>query len=209
VFTGRGNQDQLELSDGTIVWLNAASSIRFPISFAGSERKVEITGEAYFEVAKDAKRPFRVMVQSAQGSSEVEVLGTHFNINAYDDEEAVKTTLLEGAIKLSRKQATQLLKPGQQARYDAQSALSVNAGVDVEKVVAWKNVSFVFDHQDIRSIMRQISRWYDVDIVYQGVPTNETFSGIVSRKSDVWKVLKIMQANGVHFSIEGRKIIVL
>lgn len=209
VFTGRGNQYQLELSDGTIVWLNAASSIRFPISFTGSERKVEITGEAYFEVAKDAKRPFRVMVQSAQGSSEVEVLGTHFNINAYDDEEAVKTTLLEGAIKLSRKQATQLLKPGQQARYDAQSALSVKAGVDVEKVVAWKNGSFVFDHQDIRSIMRQISRWYDVDIVYQGVPTNETFSGIVSRKSDVLKVLKIMQANGVHFSIEGRKIIVL
>jgi ferric-dicitrate binding protein FerR (iron transport regulator) len=209
VFTGRGNQYQLELSDGTNVWLNASSSIRFPINFTGGERRVEVSGEAYFEVAKDASRPFRVTVQSALGNSEVEVLGTHFNINAYDDEELVKTTLLEGSIKLSKNESTQLLKPGQQAAYDGQSALSVKSGVDVDKVVAWKNGSFVFDHQDIKSIMRQISRWYDVDIVYQEEPTHETFSGIVSRKSDVGKVLKIMQANGVHFRIEGRKIIVL
>ncbi|HEU4607715.1 MAG TPA: FecR domain-containing protein, partial [Chitinophagaceae bacterium] len=114
-----------------------------------------------------------------------------------------------GSIKLCKNDSTQLLKPGQQAAYAGQSALSVKSGVDVDKVVAWKNGSFVFDHQDIKSIMRQISRWYDVDIVYQGEPTHETFSGIVSRKSDVEKVLKIMQANGVHFRIEGRKIIVL
>ncbi|HEU4606657.1 MAG TPA: FecR domain-containing protein, partial [Chitinophagaceae bacterium] len=136
VFTGRGNQYQLELSDGTNVWLNASSSIRFPINFTGGERRVEVSGEAYFEVAKDASRPFRVTVQSALGNSEVEVLGTHFNINAYDDEELVKTTLLEGSIKLSKNEATQLLKPGQQAAYDAQSALTVNYGVDVDKVVA-------------------------------------------------------------------------
>lgn len=206
ISTSRGNQYQLVLSDGTRVWLNASSSIRFPASFSGGERKVEITGEAYFEVAQDAKAPFKAEV----GGWEITVLGTSFNVNAYSDESIVRTTLLQGAVRLSRGNGGCVLKPGQQAGIGMDGTLSVKNDVAMEEVIAWKNGAFVFYRQDIRSIMRQISRWYDVEVIYEHEPTRETFSGVVSRNSSLPDVLKIMEENGVTFRIDqGRKLIVL
>lgn len=204
ISTARGNQYQVVLSDGSKVWLDAASSIRFPTSFNGKERKVEITGQAYFEVAHNPDAPFKVDVNGLQ----ITVLGTHFNVNAYGDEAEIKTTLLEGSVKLSKGNLISVLKPGQQGSVGSNGNIAVQNDVDVDEVVAWKNGAFIFNRQDMKSIMRQISRWYDVDVVYNGEPTKETFSGIVSRKTSVDQVLKIMEANGARFTIEGRKIIV-
>ena len=204
ISTARGNQYQVVLSDGTRVWLNAASSIRFPTFFQGNERSVSITGEAYFEVAHNANAPFKVNVNGLQ----VTVLGTHFNVNAYDDEATVKTTLLEGSVRLTKGSSLAVLKPGQQASVGSNDAIAVRNDVDLDEVIAWKNGSFVFMRQDIKSIMRQISRWYDVEVVYEDEPTKETFSAVMNRQSNVRDVLKIMEENGVKFKIEGRKIIV-
>jgi len=205
ISTSRGNQYQLVLSDGTRVWLNAYSSIRFPVAFSGGERKVEVTGEVYFEVAKDVRAPFK----AETGGWEITVLGTSFNVNAYSDEAMVRTTLLEGAVRLSRGNAGAVLKPGQQAGMGADGALSIKNDVATEEVVAWKNGSFIFQRQDIKSIMRQISRWYDVEVVYEHEPTKETFSGVVSRKSSLSEVLKIMEENGVTFRMDqGKKLMV-
>jgi ferric-dicitrate binding protein FerR (iron transport regulator) len=208
LVTPKGRQFQLVLPDGSMVWLNAASSIKYPVTFGRKAREVEVTGEAYFEVAQDHSKSFKVLVHAASGNSEVEVLGTHFNINAYDDEAAVKTTLLEGAVRVYKGAATSVLKPGQQASVSGESFLRVKDDVDVDEAVAWKNGSFVFNRQDIKSIMRQIARWYDVNVEYEDQPSDETFSGIVSRKSDLSQVLKIMEKNGVKFTIEDHKIIV-
>lgn len=207
ITTPKGGQYQLVLADGTKVWLNAASSLRYPTSFTGPERRVEITGEAYFEVAKNKARPFKVDVE---GKGEVEVLGTHFNINAYSDEPAISTTLLEGSIRfteLENKKAT-LIAPGQQVLLSAEGQMKLNKHADLESVVAWKDGSFHFSSQDIVSIMRQISRWYDVEVVYKGTISIDTFTGIVSRNSNVSEVLSLMEDSGVHFKIEGRKIVV-
>lgn len=208
--TARGNQYQLQLADGSKVWLNAASSIRFPTAFNGNERRVEVTGEAYFEVAHNATKPFIVKITNASGADggEVQVLGTHFNINAYEDETAVNTTLLQGAVKYVKANSTQLLKAGQQASASYASTVISLSEVDVEKTVAWKNGSFLFDGDNIESIMRQISRWYDVVVIYEGDIPGETFSGIVNRNSTIGQVLKIMEAGGIKFRLEGRKIIV-
>jgi ferric-dicitrate binding protein FerR (iron transport regulator) len=208
LVTPKGRQFQLVLPDGSRVWLNAASSIKYPVTFGRKSREVEVTGEAYFEVAQDNSKSFKVLVHSLSGNSEVDVLGTHFNINAYDDEAAVKTTLLEGAVRVNKGIATSVLKPGQQSSVGSNGPVVVKDEVDIDEVVAWKNGSFVFNRQDIKSIMRQIARWYDVNVVYEDQPSDETFSGIVSRKSDLSQVLKIMEKNGVKFTIEEHKIIV-
>jgi ferric-dicitrate binding protein FerR (iron transport regulator) len=205
IQTPRGGKYQLVLSDGTVVWLNAASSLRFPVTFSNKERLVELKGEAYFEVKK-GERPFRV---SLQNSSQIEVKGTAFNVNAYYDEEMMKATLIEGKINFMNQGKTQALVPGQQIRLTyEQPEKQVVEDVDVEKEIAWKNDLFIFKGMDVRSIMREISRWYDIDVVYKGKISPETFSGIVSRKSNLSQVLKIMEEGGVRFEIEGRTIVV-
>lgn len=206
IATPRGGQYQLTLSDGSKVWLNAASSIRFPVSFSGKERKVEITGEAYFEVAKNASIPFKVNVA---GKGEVEVLGTHFNINSYADEATINTTLLEGKVKVSSSVNSEFLSPGQQALLNLNGQITLNTNADAEEVMAWKNGLFNFNSLNIENIMRQISRWYDVDVTYEGKISKETFSGIVGRNSNASQVLKIIEEGGVKFRIEGKKIVVL
>ncbi len=205
IQTPRGGKYQLVLSDGSVVWLNAASSLRFPVVFKGKERQVELMGEAYFEVKKGEK-PFKV---SLQNGSRIEVKGTAFNVNAYQDEDLLRTTLLEGKINFMMMGKTQALLPGQQIRvaYE-QPHMQVIDGVDVEQEVAWKNDLFIFKGMDVKSIMREISRWYDIDVVYKGKFNPETFSGIVSRKTNLSQVLKIMEEGGVRFAIEGRTIVV-
>jgi transmembrane sensor len=206
IQTPKGGKYQLILADGTIVWLNAASSLRFPVAFVGNERLVELKGEAYFEVKKDSKKPFKVTLEN---DAQIEVKGTAFNINAYQDEEFLKTTLVEGKINFLFKGRTKSLLPRQQIKFDkALNEMELPADVDIYDEIAWKNDLFVFKSMDVKSIMRIISRWYDIDVVYQGKINPETFSGIVSSKSNLSQVLKIMEAGGIQFKIEGRKIVV-
>lgn len=201
--TPRGGQYHLTLADGTVAWLNAASSITYPVAFAGKQREVEITGEVYFQVAHNAAKPF--MVKS--GDQTVQVLGTHFNINAYNNEGAIKTTLLEGSVAISSGSKRQVLKPGQQATLKGQNLVVAEA--DVTEAVAWKDGYFQFIDTDIETIMRQISRWYDVDVVFEGPVTKETFTGRISRFRNISEALKIVQSsNGVHLTYSGRRIMV-
>lgn len=205
ITTPRGGQYRVVLPDGSEVLLNAASSLTYPTAFIGNERKVELTGEAYFEVAHNAAKPFKVYSKGQV----VEVLGTHFNINSYDDEPGIKTTLLEGKVKVTdaKKNQNRFLQPGQQS-FLSIDAFNVNT-VDTEEAVAWKNGIFMFEGDDIQQIMRMISRWYDVDITYKGTAPVDLFSGSVSRFSNVSEVLNLLHLTGkVKFSIEGRKIIV-
>jgi len=207
ISTPRGGQYQIVLPDGSKVWLNAASSLKFPVSFSHEERRVELVGEAYFEVAKlnphsgeheGSRIPFKV----TSGNQVLEVLGTHFNINAYPDEATINTTLLEGSVKIEQLEThnSKVLKPGQQAKVGADIRVS---NVDVSQVIAWKNGYFIFSHENIESIMRKISRWYDVDIEYKGNITQEGFVGSVSRFEKVSQVLDMLQMTGlVHFKIE-------
>lgn len=205
ISTPRGGQYHVTLSDGTEVWLNAASSIRFPVAFIGNERKVTVTGETYFEVAKDAAKPFKVKTEKEQ----VEVLGTHFNINAYADEPMVKTTLLEGKVKvMSDGMQAAFLLPGQQSGISANGNITIANDADLEEAVAWKNGRFQFNSADLKTILRQVSRWYDVDIEYRS-KVDLHFTGQLTRDSDVSKVFeKLALAGEVHFKTEGRKIIV-
>jgi ferric-dicitrate binding protein FerR (iron transport regulator) len=205
----RGSQViDMILSDGTHVWLNTGSSLTYPVAFTGNERKVTITGEAYFEVASSSspagggKRSFLV----SKGDVEIKVLGTHFNVNAYDDETDIKVTLLEGSVKVSNSNSEGLLQPGQQAQVS--SGIKVIDAADIEQAMAWKDGSFYFNNTDIKTIMRQVSRWYDVEIVYEGEPVETLLGGIVSRKENISQLLKILEATGkAHFIIEGKKII--
>jgi len=207
ITTPRGGQYQVTLPDGSRVFLNAASSLIYPTVFAGNERKVTLTGEAYFEVAHNSHQPFRV---SSNGQT-VEVLGTHFNINAYSDERLIKTTLLEGSVRVSRGQKTVVLKPGQQAQIsdrDTDSDISIISDADIEEAVAWKNGLFILDDH-IQPVMRLISRWYDVDVIYDGAAPDDIFGGEVPRFQNISEVLKVLQlTKKVHFKIDGRKIIV-
>ena len=205
ISTPRGGQYQITLSDGTKVWLNAASSIRFPIYFSEKECRVEITGEAYFEVAKNAEKPFKVKAEN----SEIEVLGTHFNVNAYTDEANIRTTLLEGKVKVSsEKQTTLYLEPGQQSGIDKNGEIRVVKNADTDEAIAWLKGRFQFNSADLRSMLRQISRWYDVEVEYRG-PVDLHFSGQLTRNEEVTKVFEKLQLTGeVHFNIEGRKVIV-
>ena len=204
--TQRGNQYQLVLPDGSKVWLDAASSITYPTAFAGKERKVTITGEAYFEVAKNDRMPFIVQ----EGSTLVQVLGTHFNINGYDDEPLVKTTLLEGAVRVSKDGATGLLKPGQQAvALKTGRDIQVQDDADMEEVMAWKNGQFVFKDATIESIMNELTRWYDVEVVYDA-RISKHFIADIPRNVPLSQVLKLLElTDQVHFKIEGRKITII
>lgn len=207
--TPRGGQYQLTLPDGTGVWLNAASSIRYPTAFVGKDRTVVISGEVYFEVAQDREKPFKVFVGSPSGT-EVDVLGTHFNINAYGDEAAIKTTLLDGHIKVRGSgRATDLIEPGQQAQVFVDGSLVLARDVNMDEVMAWKNGLFEFDNADIRSVMRQLARWYDVEVSYEGQVTDDRFAGKLPRDASAEETLHILEKNQVHFRIEGKKIIVL
>lgn len=209
ITTATGNQYQLILADGSKVWLNAASSIRFPAYFTGNERKVEITGEAYFEVAKNAEKPFKVEFNNQSGGKgEIEVLGTHFNVNAYPDEEDVKTTLLEGSVKIKKANQVQMLSPGQQARITSNS-IALKTDIDVSQVVAWKNGFFLFNNTDIQMIMRQVARWYDVDAHFEGKIPREGFTGKISRNVPLSKFLKILKLNDVNVKTEGRVVTVI
>jgi transmembrane sensor len=203
--TPRGGQYQVVLSDGTKVWLNSASSIKYPVTFSGKERHIELTGEAYFEVAKNKKMPFTIAVK---GNS-IEVLGTHFNVMAYSDDKNLVTTLLEGSVKLKRGNAEALLKPGEQALIeDGQEKYEVSEA-NTDDAVAWKNGYFVFDNENIQSIMKKVSRWYDIDVKYAGVTKDQSFGGTVSRFSNVDELFKVLELTGtVHFKIEGRMITV-
>src|SRR6185312_9956911 len=205
VSTPRGGQYQLTLADGSKVWLNAESAITFPTAFTGNERKVTIKGEAYFEVAHDASKPFQVTVNGMQ----VAVLGTHFNINAYDDEGNTKTTLLEGSVKVSKGNLHRIIVPGEQAVINNLSdIINVNNDANLDAVIAWKNGKFYFDHSNIRTVMNQISRWYNVDIEYSG-NVSKIFGGTISRNVSASNVFRILEATGgVHFKIEGKKVIV-
>lgn len=202
--TPRGGQYKITLADGTKVWLNASSSLRYPAGFTGNERKVDISGEAYFEVAKDVRKPFKVQVNQM----EIEVIGTHFNINGYANEEAVKTTLLEGRVKVSADKNTGYLKPGQQARLSKTGEMKIADNIDLEETVAWKDGIFQFDNSDIKSVMRQLERWYDMEVEYDG-SVNKHFNGTISRNVSLSKVLEMLRQTGeVKFTVSGTKIIV-
>jgi hypothetical protein len=203
--TPKGRQFNLVLADGSKVWLNAASSITFPTAFTGNDRKVAITGEAYFEIAKDASRPFKVQVNQM----EVEVLGTHFNINGYADEDVIRTTLLEGSVKINTKGGNSLLKPGQQAQLQKTGRIKLVDNADLEETMAWKDGNFQFENSDINAVMRQITRWYDVDIEYKGT-VSKHFLGSISRNVNLSQVLTMLQQTGeVKFLIEDKKVVVI
>jgi len=202
--TPKGGQYHLILADGTNVWLNAASSLKYPTAFTGSERVVELTGEAYFEVVHNSKQPFKVKT----ANQTIQDIGTQFNVNAYDDEEASATTLVEGSVKIYDAKRAMLIKPGQQYLLKSNSIAEVKSDVDIDEIVAWKNGMFQFDNADIKTIMRQISRWYNVDVEYQGQIPSSTYHGRISRNSNASAILKILQLSGINFTIEGRKIIV-
>ncbi len=206
--TPRGGQYQIVLADGTTVWLNAASSLKYPTVFKGSERNVELTGEAYFEVAKNAAMPFIVQVDAplGDGGTKVQVLGTHFNINSYNDEEVTKTTLLEGSVKISNKTNNILLVPGQQAITKLNGDNINVANVDAAEAIAWRYGRTSFTNENVKEIMRQVSRWYDVDVVYQGNISNRTFTGGISRTADISEVLNALKLNGYEFTLSGKTI---
>jgi ferric-dicitrate binding protein FerR (iron transport regulator) len=204
LFNPRGSRViDMELADGSHVWLNAGSSIRYPVAFTGNERTISMTGEAYFEVAHNAAMPFRVISDKA----EVTVLGTHFNVNAYSDEANTKVTLLEGSVKVNGSGAAKILRPGEQAQVT--DKIAVTADADLEEVMAWKTGKFIFGEKaDIETIMRQVSRWYDVDIAYQGKIASH-FGGTISRQVNISEVLKILEATGnVKCSVQGKKVII-
>lgn len=204
IKTPSGGQYQIVLPDGTRVWLNAASALRFPSHFSEKNREVALSGEAYFEVARDPGAPFVVSV----GQSAVTVLGTHFNINGYGDEEDLCTTLLEGSVRFSNGATERTLEPGQQARLNRNSsAVSVHKA-DIDQVMGWKNGFFEFDNIDLAAIMRQISRWYDVDVVYQSIDKNKKLGGGISRKSALPDLLRLLENSGVKARLEGRTLIV-
>jgi transmembrane sensor len=191
VATPRGGQYNIILPDGTNVWLNAESSLRFPTVFNGDHRNVELTGEAYFEVAKDKHKPFTITANAVK----VEVLGTHFNVNAYNDESTINTVLLEGRVKVSSN-TTVMLSPGQQAKFNRRLKTIAVGDADIEEAVAWKNGYFMFANEDLHKIMRKVSRWYNVDVVYKDDLADLTFWGNVSRFENVSQVLKTLELTG-------------
>lgn len=202
--TANGETYKVSLPDGSLVVLNARSSLTYSASLIErGKRQVKLSGEAYFEISKDKAHPFVVRTNN----QEVEVLGTHFNINSYDDEGVEKTTLLEGSIKMTASGVDQLLKPGQQGKLE-RNKIHVS-DVDTDLAVAWKNNEFTFESESITTVMKMVERWYNVEVVYIGDKTTEKFSGRVSRFDNASKLLKIVESTGyVHFKIEGRKIYV-
>jgi ferric-dicitrate binding protein FerR (iron transport regulator) len=205
VVTPSGGQYQLTLADGSRVWLNAASSIRFPTAFTGKERIVEITGEAFFEIAQRADMPFQVKVQDMQ----VNVLGTSFNIMAYRDEQAIKTTLVDGAVQLKHGDQASILKPGLQASLAGREGRFVIATADMEQTLAWKEGKFRFRNTNIRTIMRQLSRWYNIDVSYEGDVSDIDLTGVISRREEAGKLLTALEATQrVQFEVNGNNVTV-
>lgn len=202
ISTPRGGEYQVVLPDGTKVWLDAASSLRFPTAFGGGERSVELTGQAYFEVVQD-----RSVFHVKAGQADIAVLGTHFNVNAYKDESGIRTTLLEGAVRVDDAGQSRVLSPGDQASCTG-GTIQVAPNVDVAAVVAWKNGLFQFSHTDLQSVMRQLMRWYNVDVVYEGAAPVQSFDGKLQRDLSLSQVLSILEKSQVHFRIDGRRIIV-
>ena len=206
IETPRGGQYQLTLADGTEVWLNAGSSLKYPTTFTGKERKVELTGEAYFEVAKNKEKPFSV----ALNGMEVEVLGTHFNVMAYNDENTIETTLLEGSVKLTKDGSSTMLIPNQKGVLNSGASNFRVHVVNTENVIAWKNGFFKFDDENIETIMRKVARWYDVDVSYKGNLKRQNFGGKVPRFKDISQLLTTLELTGtIHFKIDGRRITVM
>ena len=215
--TPRGRQFHLQLPDGTSVWLNAASSITYPTAFTGKERTVFISGEAYFDIAKDAHKPFRVKVND---QLDVEVLGTEFNVNAYQDEKSIKTTLLEGKIRavveplinnssnrLIRKEL--ILKPGQQITVSENQQVQLKDNADLNNVLAWRKGYFNFADADIPEVMRQLQRWYDIEIAYEGTIPNKVISGKMGRDLNLNDVLDILKQMKLNYRLEGRQLVII
>jgi ferric-dicitrate binding protein FerR (iron transport regulator) len=204
ITTPKGGQFQLELADGSKVWLNAASSLRYPTAFTGKERTVELTGEGYFEVVHNPAMPFHVKA----GEMNVQVLGTHFNINSYEDEPVARTTLIEGEVNVSKKEKAIKLSPGQQAAFDNTGELTLNKNVNTDEIIAWKEGYIHFENADLKTILRQVARWYDIEIVYEGFNSNQTFFVILKRSNSLRKLLESLQDNNIRYTIEGKKLIV-
>lgn len=216
ISTPRGREYQLILSDGTRVWLNAESSIRYPVKFADDQREVEMRGEVYFEVAAQSgkegdKKPFLVKISDeASDWGMVRVLGTVFNINAYRDQGTVKTTLIEGSVLVSTSATSERLQPGQQSQVNQNNLITVLNGVNTNAVISWKNGFFSYDNTSIETVMKELSRWYDIEVVYEGgIPPPRFFWGDIQRSASLSSVLKILESSGIKFSEEGRKITVL
>jgi ferric-dicitrate binding protein FerR (iron transport regulator) len=202
ISTPRGGQFQVRLPDGTRVWLNAASSLRFPAVFEGPHRKVELTGEGYFEVVKDEKRPFRV--ESA--GQNIQVLGTHFNVNAYGDDGVVRTTLVEGSVQVNSQQGNMLLAPGEQSQLNTQSGAMRKVKADLEQALAWRNGNFLFNDTYLPDIMSQLSRWYDVEAAGKDFPRIR-YNGGIPRSMQLSDVLKMLEETGnVKFQLVNNTI---
>jgi transmembrane sensor len=211
ITTPKGRQYHIVLPDGTEVWLNAASSIQYPVAFKGRERKVKVSGEVYFEVANKSWQPFVVET----GQLKLEVLGTSFNINTYDDEKTIRTTLLTGAVKVTPLPGSmpaikpKVLVPGQTAELTKQDAmLTVTETPDPGKIIAWKNGLFNFDGIDLYSVMRQLERWYNIDVEYIGKPENVIFKGKMHRNTNLSDVLKVLETMDVNFELKGNVLYV-
>ncbi|MBV4360396.1 FecR family protein [Pinibacter aurantiacus] len=203
IATQKGKMFHLQLADGTDVWLDALSSIHFPTVFPGSERLVEVTGQAYFEVAKNPKQPFKVKV----GTQTIDVLGTHFNVNSYDDH-SIQTTLLEGAVKVNANGDSKLMQPGQQAKV-AGGAINISDAVDMNEVMAWKEGRFEFNKVSVEEMMNQLARWYDIEVVYKDT-INKTFVAEIQRDMPVSELLKLLEmTKQIKFSIEGNKVTIM
>lgn len=202
----KGGEYKVVLSDGTKVWLNSASSLSFPEEFTGNERHVKLTGEAYFEVAKNKDKPFYVTVNNM----EVKVLGTHFNISAYSDDKQITTTLMEGAVQVTKHNQQSLLKPGQQAIVNNSKDEITVSEANIAEAMAWRNGYFIFNDDNIQSIMKKVSRWYDVDVEYQGDFENQIFGGTFYRSKSINELLSHLEKIGkIHFKITGRRVIVM
>ena len=200
INTPTGGQYEILLPDGSKVWLNSRSSLHFPTAFSGNERKVQLTGEGYFEISKNKNMPFIVEA----GKTHVEVLGTHFNVMAYDNEAVSKTTLLEGSVKVGNGDNKKILSPGQQAAVGSQIRVRT---VDIEEAIAWKEGYFQFDNEDLTTIMRQLQRWYDVDVVNEKQIPDKHFTAMISRNNTLSKVLKMLEMSGeLKFEIEDKRI---
>ncbi|NML23560.1 DUF4974 domain-containing protein [Pseudoflavitalea sp. G-6-1-2] len=205
VSTPKGRQYMMVLSDGSKAWLNAGSSLEYPVVFTGNERAVKITGEVYFEIAAQPEAPFKVQTKNM----EVQVLGTSFNVNAYDDETTINTTLVSGSVKVSAEgilPAT--LKPGQQARFRPSAPIKTIPSVDLDKILAWKNGYFSFDDLTLQQIMKLIERWYDVDVKYEGAIPTETYAGMVPRSMKLSGIIKSLKDMDVDARQEGRMLII-
>lgn len=204
IATPLGGKYSVVLPDGTKAWLNAKSSLRFPTAFTGAERVVQMTGEVYFEVAKNPDQPFKVQ----SGGTEIKVLGTHFNVMAYGDEAGQKTTLIEGSIHLSSGKFSQLLKPGQQALVDP-SGIKVNNNCDLEAVMAWRNDLFIFKDMEIKEIARQLVRWYDIQVVFRGTPSKISYTGTISKDVELSELLSMLQFTGLKYELNGHQLTII